>query len=146
MDTIKMKRNGVRAVALLLVLATLLAMCGCSVLSTPRTVVLTYMNAIRQGNIEKMISCLKPSSQERIEKLLGWGDSLFGIDSKEALGSLLGTMYDYISENCEFKITDVRKTSADKADVDVNILVNGERVYTATVSCVKIDGRWYIDL
>ncbi len=145
MNAIKMKRNGVRAAALLLALALLLSMCGCSLLSSPKSVVLSFLNAVKQGDMEKVITCLKPSAQEKIKAVTGFSDNLFGVDTEEFLGSMLSSVYDNISEDCEFKVTDVRKRDSYSADVDVTILVNGERVHTSTISCVKVEGKWYID-
>ena len=58
---------------------------------------------------------------------------------------MLSSVYDHVSEDCEFEVTDVRKLDAYSADVDVSIFVNGERVHTATISCLKVEGKWYID-
>lgn len=142
-----MRRNN-RSTALMLALIAVLfamALTACGITSSPERTTEKFFSAVKSGDIDKAIECFTPVVQKQYQAALAVSDKLFGIDSGALLGGLIGTInVDYYADY-EFKVVGATETNDTHAVVTVDVYVDGSLDSTTTVSCIKIDGAWYIE-
>lgn len=129
-------------VLLIAVLACTLSACGGT--SSPKAVTETFFSAVKAGDLEKAIECFTPSAQAQYKAMLAVSDALFGVDTGSILGGIVGYANEQEYKSYSFKVKDVNKTDDSHATVSVDVIVNGQKNRTTSVSCVRIDKKWYI--
>ncbi len=148
LELISKKRKGVRILLICFLCSIVFAGCGAN--SSPKKITEKFFSGVKSGDIDKSIECMVPSTQEAWKAGMSFSDTLFGafginVDSNALLNGLLGmTNADYYKDY-EFKVVDTTKTDKTHALVTVDVLDKGEPVTQTTVSCVLIDGKWYIE-
>lgn len=142
-----MRSNNRNTAVMIAFFAVILAMAltACGITSSPERTTEKFFSAVKSGDIDKSIECFTPVIQEQYKAALAVSNALFGIDTGALLGGVLGTInVDYYADY-DFKVVGTSKTDDTHAVVTVDVYVDGSLDSTTTVSCLKIDGAWYIE-
>jgi uncharacterized lipoprotein YehR (DUF1307 family) len=120
---------------LLAVLMLTFALTGCgSSQNSPEGVVKKFVDSINSGNLNGVIECMTPDVQETMKALMGLYDSA---DLAELMGFDSGSKFSLTVNGVQI--------DGDRALVNATV-VSGEESDTSDVPCVKIDGKWYLDM
>lgn len=129
-----------RVSIMLAVLMLTLALTGCgSSQGSPEGVVKKFVDSINSGNINGVIECMTPDVQETMKAML----ALYGSTDAAGLAEMMG-----FESGSKFELT-INSVQVDGDTATVNATVkSGTEVDqdTSDVPCVKIDGKWYLDM
>ncbi|MPM87106.1 hypothetical protein SDC9_134199 [bioreactor metagenome] len=125
--------------SLLAVLFLCFALAGCgSNQSSPDAVVGKFVQAINNNDLEGMISCMVPDVQDSVKSILAMYGTSSASDLSEMMGYESGTKF-------TLKITNV-VVDGDTATVSTELTGSDGSSETSDVPCVKVDGKWYLDI
>ncbi len=124
---------------ILAVLMLTLALAGCSGSSqnSPEGVVKKFIDSVNSGNINGIIECLTPESQEAMKAMMALYGSMSDADLAELMGFETETKVDLTINGVQI--------DGDTATVNATIVADGESD-TSDVPCIKVDGKWYLDI
>lgn len=123
---------------------TLVVLAGISDASSPKRTVDKFFNSAKNGDITTTVECFTPMTQHQLKTAYAIADSFLGIDCNTLLSAVLGNVYYSYYEDYSFKSVKTERRG-DRASVQVEVYVNGKKESVTSISCIKIDGKWYID-
>lgn len=127
-----------RVSIMLAVLMLTLALTGCgSSQNSPEGVVKKFVDSINSGSINGMIECMTPKVQETMKALL----ASYGSSDISDLAAMMG-----FEKGTKFELT-INGVQINGNTATVNATVkSGTEVDTSDVPCIKVDGKWYLDM
>ena len=143
-----MSKRIIVMILIIIMLAMLLTSCGKS--SSPERLVEKFFEAVKAGDMETSMACFAPNIQQEYDAGVSISNSILGLfglnlDSGSLLNWIIGATNLDAYKNYDFKVTGSTMTDKTHARVNVDVYIDGKKSTTTTMSCIKIDGEWYLE-
>lgn len=115
--------------------------------STPEGTIKTFQEAFNNNDINKMLDCLTPELQEKVDDLIQKTDKMAEVPVAliiESMPLLSGMLDTDVPPNINMEILQ-EEVNADKATLTINVkVVDSNKSIKAELIMIKIKNQWYI--
>lgn len=107
----------------------------------------TFTTAYNEGNLDQLIDCFDPKTQNTLKAVSGVAGSLLGVNVSDLFGLVMGSSsFTGVDTTVNISIHDIQLTGKQRATVDITFICGTLENENCTLHMMKSGWNWYIDM